>query len=701
MGRLTAVLLAGFFAVVASVPGVVAQTHPFRHYTPTSDIAPLPSAEVQKVYQDDLGYIWFAVYSSGLARYDGERLDLFDVDHGLRDLNVWELAQDKDGHLWVGSDAGLVVSEQPLDEYGVGELPVFTDSIGTLALAEGSITQNQLSSDPDGFVWAGVGRVNIIRYDIRDRSSVTTDTFSFDERHVFQSIQADLDQRLLLAGVSTSGRFVWQLDPASGRFSPIVQLEGEIPNYVRRNEAQDLLVGTRSGSIILASPSPDGYQLETIQQDLGGFVVGVLERSESELWVATEGGGLIRVFRDQQGKTIGAARIPGTLGEYVHQVMRDREGNFWLAQSGGVSKLPHNFDAYDGYSEATEPITLDADLVTAVLPPADGPCIWVGTLGGGITCITQVGRHETLNEELPTSRVNAMAMSQDGTLWLGTDSGIMALSKPGSRLSDVAYSGQLQVPRWTLSSTGRELAEGLSTAGEMIGALSSVLLRIQLFEELGKSIEAAGTFQVPTENGESAEVVWFAGLDQIALYVRGNWVILSEEDGLGPTEIFRSVEIDGSGRLWVGTLDDGLYRSTEPVALRDLTPDADDRSVKVRFEQVWTEDQGAPSNEIETIRYHDGLLWVGTAAGLAALDPDMATHGLVIDESNGLPASNATSMDISPVTGTMWVGTNHGLAEIDLENREVLRTITKSDGLINDEVCYYGSVRVGGEYLGQ
>ena len=132
--------------VIATVSGLVAQSLPFRHYTPDSDINPLPSAEVQKVFQDDQGYIWFAVYSSGLVRYDGERLDLLtDVD-GLRDLNVFEIVQSRDGRLWVGSDAGLVVSEYPLGAYGIGELPTFTDSLGGVPLVDQSIRQNLLLS---------------------------------------------------------------------------------------------------------------------------------------------------------------------------------------------------------------------------------------------------------------------------------------------------------------------------------------------------------------------------------------------------------------------------------------------------------------------------------------------------------------------------------------------------------------------------
>jgi len=60
------------FAVVVSLP-LSAQELPFTHYTP-NDQVPLSSASVQKIAQDHLGYIWFALYSSGLSRYDGHAM---------------------------------------------------------------------------------------------------------------------------------------------------------------------------------------------------------------------------------------------------------------------------------------------------------------------------------------------------------------------------------------------------------------------------------------------------------------------------------------------------------------------------------------------------------------------------------------------------------------------------------------------------
>src|ERR1041385_1130547 len=62
---------------------LAAQELPFTHYTP-NDQVPLPSASVQKIVQDHLGYIWFAFYSSGLTRYDGHAMESYGTADGLR-----------------------------------------------------------------------------------------------------------------------------------------------------------------------------------------------------------------------------------------------------------------------------------------------------------------------------------------------------------------------------------------------------------------------------------------------------------------------------------------------------------------------------------------------------------------------------------------------------------------------------------------
>src|SRR5438874_6452710 len=145
-----------FLAALAAAAPLLAsaQELPFIHFTPNDQVSPLPSASVQKIVQDHLGYIWMGFYSTGLTRYDGHAMETYSEDDGLADLTVREIAEDTSHHLWVGSEAGLVVSTKPLDAY-VSSRVRFTSRIGDSMLVRARIRRNCLAADRSGWVWVG------------------------------------------------------------------------------------------------------------------------------------------------------------------------------------------------------------------------------------------------------------------------------------------------------------------------------------------------------------------------------------------------------------------------------------------------------------------------------------------------------------------------------------------------------------------
>ena len=112
---------------------IEAQELPWTHFGPEHSNLPLPSASVQAVFQDHLGYIWFGFFSSGLGRYDGHILDNYDTPDGLVDSTVREIAEDGRGFLWVGSETGVVVSDDLTGEFtGDGSNPACDDPLAPL-----------------------------------------------------------------------------------------------------------------------------------------------------------------------------------------------------------------------------------------------------------------------------------------------------------------------------------------------------------------------------------------------------------------------------------------------------------------------------------------------------------------------------------------------------------------------------------------
>ncbi len=62
---------------------------------------------VQCSLQDKAGNLWFGTTENGLYKYDGKAFTQFLVADGLNSNNVYTLLEDKDGKIWIGTEAGL------------------------------------------------------------------------------------------------------------------------------------------------------------------------------------------------------------------------------------------------------------------------------------------------------------------------------------------------------------------------------------------------------------------------------------------------------------------------------------------------------------------------------------------------------------------------------------------------------------------
>ena len=72
----------------------------------------LPKNGVDKILQDQEGFMWFATYE-GLYRFDGHSATVFQHDpndpaHTLPSNIITTLHEDRKGRLWVGTSIGLV-----------------------------------------------------------------------------------------------------------------------------------------------------------------------------------------------------------------------------------------------------------------------------------------------------------------------------------------------------------------------------------------------------------------------------------------------------------------------------------------------------------------------------------------------------------------------------------------------------------------
>jgi len=343
-------------SVIFLINAGLSQELPAVHYTTEKEINPLPGPAVTGIYQDRLGYLWLCVYGSGLARYDGHKMEIFNEADSLRSPKTWFAVEDSTGRLWVGTEAGVSVSAKPLGEYAEGRRIEFLSRIGHTQLFKQDLSFGRaMTVAQDGTI-----------YESRDG---------------------------ILFGASRDGK-IWQLV-----------------------EQQDSLA------------------IKIIYHGLQHPVATMYETRDGNLWAATLGSGLVELnSRESHHAAIYGSRN-GVLGEVFWEVSEDREGNLWLAQNTGLSKLPLNFRALQFYSAKSYPgqkPNLPASGVMSILraaTPGRETILWAGT-ENGLAAFNAAGRVELLNTEtgLTSNIVFSLAPDKEKRLWIGTRGGLNCLS---------------------------------------------------------------------------------------------------------------------------------------------------------------------------------------------------------------------------------------------------------------------------------
>lgn len=671
------VFLSIAFSMIAGITG--AQTLPFTHYTTESERNPLPSAEVHSVLQDSQGFFWFAVYSSGLVRYDGVSFTLFDQTYGLANLSLWDMVEDRYGYLWATTSAGVVVTEAPIHSYTYTTDIRFSNRIGDTVLFTGHVGHNRILADHEGRVWVGTENFGIIRYGRTGGDEVVTDTIS-------TTLQSGTTQRSVRAMVQRSDNSVWVSLVGGGLIRvqdravlPISAAQGTSNvNVLQEDSFGTLWGGEQSGRVWRLAETNQGFHLEYLSGlNINANVVDMSIDPFGMIRVASEGSGL-RIIDPVAFRPAGSiTRENGLLSDIVFGSVHDREGNTWIVQSGGISKLRYNYRAFLNLSAqsvtGTMPVLPSASINTVVRihDSLEFPChILAGSSEGGIACIDQqfASAYIQTHEGLTGNWVNGIAIDETGRIWAGTSRG----------LNSIAFDRHV-VPA-TAAHTG----------------LIRIFDRPAYISRFRSHSVLAADHVVLKPDADAApavQTIWFPAYHQVNVALDGEVITLDQRVGL-PLAIFHAAASDPNGYILLGTRDRGVYRSLEPVTVANLRRYQRQVNHGIRFEPWLNTENGLPSDQIEKIGTYDGMIWIGTPAGLYITEPDPGEENWVLTTAHGLPANNTTSFYRSTRTGTIWVGTNQGLAEISADGRHVLRTVTRQDGLIDNEVWFYGSVHV-------
>jgi signal transduction histidine kinase/ligand-binding sensor domain-containing protein len=581
----------------------------------------LPSDQVRAVAQDAEGQMWFGT-DAGLARYDGRRVQSV-TSEGLAGPRVRALAVGADGALWVGADSGAFVRPPGSQEFRRVEETRGKSVLSVVAPAPG----RALLSTADGLVY---------------------------------------DCALGPEGLLVVNSIARQLTVASGKPQPIELSSVEVLG-------ETIVVGTRGRGLMTVERGPDGlrdeakevtarpraFYVEALARDSAGALYYGAQTSNSDSGIfKIEGGNFARpskVAGVATGKVTALAAAPG--GE-LYATTAER----------GVFRLK-NGRVVERFTFAGTAGGLRSDTVNAVFADREG-VVWFGTPRGVCRYDPRGVRVEQLSQEAESNFIRTLYRTPSGRLLAGTSRGLFARDEAGAgawrEVAEVAgktvYAVAEDSRGLLLVGTNAGLFVGLQTDG--LKAKSPVRLAPEekakdegaADKKPGEAVEQKppGVDESrPVENEKPAVEPGKTETDE-PVTKGGAEAAATQEKGAEAAQAKKVAEPALSGNVRaIARFGDGVYVASYGRGLeRFLGPG--------RRELVWPRaGQDERGREVVSL-YADesrGRLWVGTAnAGVFYFDGSN-----VRAEPALAPIERSTVWGVSSAEGWLWLATSRGL----------------------------------------
>jgi len=589
---------------------------------------------IYAIAQTPDGYLWFGT-EFGLFRFDGVRSTLWQPPAGqhLPDKNINSLLVTRDGTLWIGTFSGLV-----------------TWSSGKLTWRPEPELRRQfvasLYEDREGTVWAGTlgtptGRLCAIR-------SGSTQCYGEDGAfgRAVWSLYEDSSGNLWAAAQSG----LWRMKPGPPQRYPT---STELIGLSKADNGRLLIAMHGSGLMQLAGNNVETYAIRgpinsnRLLQDRDVDANRLLRDRDGGLWIGTVERGLIHVHH---GRTDVFSRADGLSGDVVLSVFEDREGNVWVASTGGL-------DRFRELPVATVSVKqgLSSDATQAVLAATDGT-IWVGAhqgltrwKGGQATIF---GKANGLPDDAPES----LFQDDRGRIWVSTSHGLAYFEEGRFRvLAGVPGGGNVHYI------TGDKAGNlWLSEQKSLMHLVDGRLVELIPWSQLGPE-EIAEVLLSSREPGGLWLGFWAGG--RLSYFKDGQIRrSFTSAEGLGEGNV-PDLRLDHDGALWVATQDGGVSRLQ------------DGRIVTL------TTRNGLPCNMIHWSMEDDsGWFWLYTACGLVRIsrtdldawiaDPKHRVESTVWDASDGVRLRSSAASAYGPrvaksTDGKLWFVTGEGVQIVD------------------------------------
>ncbi len=622
----------------------------------------LSQSTVTDIAQDRQGFLWVGT-QDGLNRFDGYQFRVYrDTEKSRVQLPsdyITRIVPAVNGDLWIGTQQGLAKYQSNLDK------------VSSLGLMELNERVHDLVVDGPN-LWIGSASGLYILTENQALRSVEIISGSLQDHFEVYEMVPDDRNRLWLATnqgvfcIHQSTYEVHQLTTTSNiRWSDDIR---SIAYF-----SSKIWLGTNEGlwSIHLPDNAPDAniieprrsesYLIGTDRYQGKSGILNIFQDSQDRVWIGTESNGLMYLEKDSD------QIVPYTASymydeEFfattsIHSMFQDMNQNIWIGTlEQGIYKISFSSKKFGLMRVNGKGGThLSSNRVRGMMELGD--FLWVGTAQGlnrlnRSTQSHRVLKHDPLDKQtLSSNDVKYMITGPDEHIWVATNNGLNKLD-PESMLvkrfnandpkSKLIFHNKVRGMRIT---DQNELWVGTVGGGiSVIDPIANQLIKRFTRENDSGLTDNSIMYIFQNSTGEIWVTSYGGGLMKFDER-NGEFESISLAEDVRTGKLLSSINEDQHGFLWVGSYGDGVFR-------------VDPKTMEVK---VYNTVSGLSSDVVYAAIPIGNEVWMSTNQGINKLNQENGKVA-VFQESDGLQSNEFnTGSFLKTKSGELFFGGTNGL----------------------------------------
>jgi ligand-binding sensor domain-containing protein/serine phosphatase RsbU (regulator of sigma subunit) len=595
------------------------QSYYFDNYSVQDGLA---QSKVFDILQDSEGFIWLGT-GSGVSKYDGMNFYNFTIEDGLKGNGVRKLFEDSHGTIWMGHVGGNIST------YIDGEfVKILPDSINIKA----DITD--FIEDSNKRLWISTQGGGA--YMVENLGSYGEKPLSI---HHFTG-KTKLSDRVFDMVETNNGCIYFIID-------------GVIKVFNEETKGFDIY-------------RPEGlsyyFQITTMFED-----------KNKNRWFGTYNGGLHRLDFETGNITTFDSKRDGLANNFVTCISQDINGHLWIGTwGGGITRISPDFTTFNQENG------LQDNKIWCITNDREGNLL-IGTHENGFS-IFKGEQFVAFNEKhgLTSTQISAIAQDNYNNMWIGTLDGLFKYNLSGQQIKPLNITKKGSITEIVAIKKGLGPLMWIATKSDGIFSYNTLSKKMHYPAMVNNSIIRSGKVTTCMEVDKEG-MVWIGTIDGLFYHTPQN----NGLDRVLGSEI-TALFCDCDSTMWISTKSKGIayIKGTSFFPIDTLNNITAMCMVKDAQNKLWigTEGQGIivydNNNNIKRYSTIDGLLtnlitavqtdkagniWIGTNLGLNQYNTDENKFHSYTKKSGftGIEVKNQAMF--TDFDNNLWVGTVAGL----------------------------------------